>query len=505
MELNKDDKILVLEDIWKRFPGVIALKGVSLNIEKGEIVGLVGENGAGKSTLLKVIYGILKPDNGKIIWKGKEVHIDNPLHAMALGIFYVPQEIVLPLNITVMEALTLGYHVKGYFNLVDKKYMMSLAKEMLSVVGLDNVDPNEKVGNLSTASRQLLLVARAIGMNAELLIYDEPTSTLGPKEAENLLNNMRRLKNRGITQIFVSHRIEEVISVADRIIVLRDGYKVAEIDNKEKKAQPEEVIKLMIARDIKEFYPKVKLSIGNEILLVKNLKTKTLNDISFSVRGGEILGIFGLLGSGIYEIPKAIIGIVPRIRGEIFMENKRVDFKSPSEAVKHGLVYIPEDRRVMGLFPLLPAKHNITISSLDIFRKGLTRLLSIINTKSEYNTVSKLIKMVNLNPPEPDRKIMYFSGGNQQKVLISRAFTRPVKVVMLSEPTVGIDVGAKVEVRKLMIELARYGCGIVLISNDVHEIYGMSDRVIVISKGRIVYETSVEDTNAEQLLLFASR
>ncbi|MEM0027635.1 MAG: sugar ABC transporter ATP-binding protein [Ignisphaera sp.] len=504
MELNVNNGLLVLENIWKRFPGVVALKGVSMCVKKGEIIGLVGENGAGKSTLLKIIFGIFKPDSGRILWKGREVHIENPLHAMKMGIFYVPQELLLPPNLSIAEATMMGIEIRGGLKIVNYKQLSEEAKKIMSIVGIENLDPKTKIRQLDAATKQLVLIARALAMKAELLIFDEPTSSLSIAETERLLNTMLELKKNGIAQIFVSHRIEEVIKVADKIIVLRDGYKIAEYDNTTKKISIEEIIRAMIAREIKEFYPKVAVPIGDVILEVRNLTTKTLHKVSFNVRRGEIVGIFGLLGSGIYEIPKAITGLIEKTEGELLLDGKQISIRSPTEAIrKYGIIYIPEDRRNLGLFSLLPIRSNITISSLDILSKY--KAIQVIDNYRERDIVSKLMKTLNIVPPDPSRKVMYLSGGNQQKTLISRAFSRPVKVVFLGEPTVGVDVGAKVEIRKLMVELASKGCGIVLISDDVHEVLGMSDRIIVVSKGRVVAETLRSEATAEKLLEYASR
>jgi|UniRef100_A0A7C5UVD1 ABC-type sugar transport system, ATPase component len=502
--LEKDEYVLILEDIWKRFPGVVALKGVSLSVKRGEILGLVGENGAGKSTLLKIVFGIYKPDKGRIIWKGREVSVENPIHALNMGIFYVPQELLLPTNMSVAEAIAIGVEFNRSWQFVKYRDIENRAREILSKLGLGDLNPKTKIRDLTTAEKQLVLIARALAMKAELLIFDEPTSSLSISETHKFLNLMLELKKSFITQIFVSHRIEEVLSVADRIIVLRDGYKVAEFDNTEKKVTLDEVIKAMIARDIKEFYPKVKVELGDIVLEVQNLETENLHDISFTVRRGEILGIFGLLGSGIYDLPKAIVGLQRRIRGKIILEGREIRIANPTEAIKkYGILYVPEDRRNLGLFSILPVRHNVTISSLDLL--AIDKILNTINMVKESSMVSKLIKALNIIPPDPSRKVAYLSGGNQQKVLISRAFSRPLRVVLLSEPTVGIDVGAKVEVRRLMVNMAKQGFGVVLISSDYNEILGMSDRVIILSKGRKVAEFQREEATPDLLLKYASR
>ncbi len=502
--INEHDYILTLEDIWKKFPGTIALKGVSLAVKKGEILGLVGENGAGKSTLLKIIYGIFKPDKGKVFWKGKEVTIENPLKAMNMGIFYVPQELLIPPNISIAEAIAIGTELRRGLQLIKYRNIETKAKDILAKLGLEHLDPKTKIGTLTVAEKQLILIARALTLKAELLIFDEPTSSLNIIDTQKFLNLMLELRKAGLTQIFVSHRLEEVLFVADRIVVLRDGYKVAEFDNRDRKVTLDDIIRAMIAREIKEFYPKIKTEIGDIVFEVQDLETESLHNINFNVRKGEILGIFGLQGSGIYDVPRAVIGLQKRIRGKIFLERREVHINNPTEAVqKYGVLYVPEDRKNLGLFYILPIKHNITISSID--KLVIDKLFKTIDAFKEDSLTLKLMKALNIVPSDPHRKVIYLSGGNQQKVLISRCFTRPLKVVFLSEPTVGIDVGTKVELRKLIVNMASQGIAIVLISSDYNEVLHMSDRLIILSKGRKVAELKREEATPDILVKYASR
>ncbi len=499
-----DDVILLAKNIWKRFPGVVALKGVTIDVRKGEILGLVGENGAGKSTFLKILYGVYQPDEGEIILEGKKVVIHDPIHAMNLGIFYVPQEIILPPNMSVAEAMLLGCKFKGVFKRVNYKLIYEEARKALAAVGLEDLDPSKLVKELDTATRQLILVARGLALKSKILIFDEPTSSLGPEESERLLNLMVKQKSEGRTIIFVSHRVEEVLRVADRIVVLRDGRKVAEFDNRDKKVSIDAVIKAMVAREIKEFYPKEPVPIGRTVLEVENLTTTKVSNVSFNVRQGEILGIFGLLGSGIHDVARALAGYEKIISGTIKIDGAKIKITKPIDAIKNGILYIPEDRRGLGLIPLLNVKENISIVSLDLMRILKMGLASIIDKGKERNLARDLIKKLRIVPPDPNKKVMYLSGGNQQKVVVSRAFTRPVKVIIFSEPTTGIDVGAKVEIRRLMVELAKRGNSIILVSSDAHEICGMADRVIVMVKGRVVAELKREEASPEKLLKLAA-
>ncbi|MEM4880218.1 MAG: sugar ABC transporter ATP-binding protein, partial [Desulfurococcaceae archaeon] len=319
-----NEKVLVMSNIKKSFPGVQALKGVSIELRKGEILGLVGENGAGKSTLLKILTGVLHPDEGHIILRGKEVKIRNPQHAFSLGIAYVPQETNLYPNLSVAENMFLGVVTKGGWKRIKYNDLYIKAREYLSILGVEDLDPSLKVGQLSASMQQIVMIARALAARAEIFVLDEPTSALTPFEVNRLFSILRKLRDSGYSVIFVSHRLEEVLEISDRITVLRDGLKVAEYDLKESKVTIDDVVKAMIAREIKEFYPKEPVPIGDVILEVKNLSGPNISNINFHLRSGEILGVFGLLGSGIIELGLLLGGVIPATSGEIFVKGKKI-------------------------------------------------------------------------------------------------------------------------------------------------------------------------------------
>lgn len=488
MECSDERKILVMSGIKKSFPGVQALKGVSIELCRGEILGLVGENGAGKSTLLKILTGVLSPDEGKIILRGTEVKIKNPSHALSLGIAYVPQEINLYPNLTVAENILLGIKLRGGINRVKYSDLYTEAKKYLDVLGVEDLDPSVKVGELSTSMQQIVMIARALAAKAEIFVLDEPTSALTPFEVERLFSVLKKLKESGYSVIFVSHRLEEVLSISDRIVVLRDGLKVAEFDLAKTKVSIDDVVKAMIAREIKEFYPKEKVEIGDVVLEVRNLNGPNVINVSFSLRKGEILGVFGLLGSGVSELGMILTGVIPPSSGEIIVKGKKVKVTRPIDALNNGIAVLPEDRRRQGLVPLLNVKENVTLPVLPSLKIVNIGAVSPINFSRENEIVGKLIDLVNLVPRDPLRRVMYFSGGNQQKVLVARTFAINPDIIVLCEPTKGIDVGAKVEIRRFMVQLAKQGKGIILVSTDLHEVVGMSDRILVMRKGKVVRE-----------------
>mgnify|MGYP000338936770 CR=1 FL=1 len=494
-----EEVILLMENIWKRFPGVVALKGVTIDVKRGEILGLVGENGAGKSTLLKILFGVYKADEGRIVWKGREVEVKNPYHAMTLGISYVPQETLLSPNLSIAENIFLGFRLRKGFSLMKYSDIVDDAKKLLSALDLD-VDPMTRVGELSVAMQQLVMVARALAFNAELIVFDEPTSALGPRETERLLSVMLKLKERGISIIFVSHRIEEVLKVADRVVVLRDGKKVATFDNREKKVSLSEVVRAMIARDVKEFFPKEEVPIKEKVFEVRNLSGGKVKNVSFYVRSGEILGIFGLVGSGRTTMAQMIVGARPKKSGEVYVDGKKVIIKKPSDAIKAGIAYLPEDRRYQGLVLRMNVRDNITLPILKRIRSLSMGLLSPINRVKEEGIVSDHIGKLRIVPPDPNRKTMYLSGGNQQKVVLAKWLASRARVLILDEPTRGIDVGAKVEIRKLMVELAREGKAVILISSELMEVLGMSDRILVMADGKIVAEFERAEATPQKVM-----
>ena len=493
-------EILVAENIWKTFPGVVAVKGASLKVYEGEIVGLVGENGAGKSTLLKVLTGVLRRDRGRVNWLGRDVDFHSPFEALKNGIMYVPQDIVLAKNLSLADNIFLGMENQRFFSRKRSSSELETARKVLKELGVD-LDPNLKGGDVGTAVAQLVLIARALHFNAKLLAFDEPTSALGPVEVRKLLDLMLKLKNKGISMIFVSHKIEEVMEVADRIYVMRDGEIVAEFtrDNYDLNA----VIKAMIAREVREFFPKEQVQIGEVVFEVKELADTSgvVKNISFYVKRGEIVGIYGIVGSGRTEMAQTLVGFRRRKSGRVVIEGKEVVIRNPADALMNGVAYLPEDWRLSLVF-LLPVKNNISLPILNTpevkaFNAGL---MSAVKSTVERYLAEKYIKMLRIVPPDPNRKAQFLSGGNRQKVAIAKLLAAKAKVLILDEPTHGIDVGTKVEIRRLMVELAKEGKAIVLISSELPEVLNMSDRVYVMRDGEIVAEFTREEVSEEKVI-----
>ncbi len=489
--------ILLAENIWKRYPGVIAVKNVTMKVKEAEILGLVGENGAGKSTLLKILTGVIRRDSGKIYWFGKIVEFSSPLEALKHGLMYIPQDIVLVGNLSLAENIFLGTEKKWLFKPRSEAEELAIASELFKELGV-NVNPMAKGSSVGAAIAQLTLIARALYFKAKLIAFDEPTSALGPFETEQLLNLMLKLRSMGISIIFVSHKIEEVMKVADRIYVMRDGEIVKEFTRDQFNIN--EIIRAMIAREVKEFFPKQPVEIGDKVLEVRNLSDYTgfIKNVSFYVRKGEILGIYGIVGSGRTEMAQTLIGYRRKASGEILLEGKPIVIEKPFDAIKNGIVYLPEDWR-LALVYLMCVKDNITLSIANSLKLSELGLVSPVDMRKEHEIVKSFIEKLRIVPKDPYRKTMYLSGGNRQKVAVAKLLATGAKVLILDEPTHGIDVGAKVEIRKLMVELAREGKAIILISSELPEVLNMSDRILVMRNGTIVAEFRKEEASEQKV------
>ncbi|MEM2627318.1 MAG: sugar ABC transporter ATP-binding protein [Ignisphaera sp.] len=484
--------------MWKKFPGVIAVKGVTIKVYPGEIVGLVGENGAGKSTLLKCISGVIKGDEGRILWLGKLVEFRSPSEALKHGVMYVPQDIVLVKNLSLYDNIFLGMESKRLLSVKNSNEELEISKKLLQDLGVE-VDPKIRGREVGAAIAQLVLIARALHFKAKLIAFDEPTSALGPIEVEKFLNLMQKLKSMGISMILVSHKIEEVMKVADRIYVMRDGHLVAEFHREN--FDTNTIIKTMIAREIKEFFPKEEVQIGEPLLEVRDLTDyeEFVRSISFTVRQGEIVGVYGIVGSGRTEMALTLIGYRRKLRGEVYIEGRKVEITRPSDAYGYGIAYLPEDWR-FSLVYLMNVKENISLPILHRLRRFNLGLVSQVSLSEEYELANKFIEFLRITPQDPLRRVMYLSGGNRQKVALAKLLAANAKVLILDEPTHGIDVGTKVEIRKLMIELAKQGKGIVLISSELAEVLSMSDRIYVMRKGRIVMEFSRSEVTEDKVI-----
>lgn len=493
------DKILQLIDIVKVFPGVKALDGVNIDIIRGEIHALVGENGAGKSTLMKILSGIYRPTNGKVVLGGKEIILENTKQAQELGITIIHQEFSLIPYLNAVENIFLGRELRKRNGLLDKKLMKEKAQELLKRIEVE-INLEKSVDGLSVAEQQFIEIAKALSVNANFLILDEPTATLTEGEVAHLFNLMRTLKKNGVSMIFISHHMDEIFQISDRFSVLRDGKWIGtEVTNKVTK---DDIIRMMVGRDLKETFPeRAYLKIEKEVLLeVKKLKNKRVKDVSFKLNKGEILGICGLVGSGRTEVVRALIGADKVMVKEIYMKGKKVDIKSPYEALKYSIALIPEDRKSQGLVLESSVKSNISLSGLT----KITNKFNFIDKVKEINIVEKYVSSLKIKTPDIYRLVRNLSGGNQQKVVIAKCLNTGCEILIFDEPTRGIDVGAKAEIYKLMRELVDRGISIIMISSELPEILGMSDRILVMYKGEITGEISAKEANQEKIMYYAT-
>lgn len=471
-----ETKLLELKNIKKFFGPTKALNGVSFDLKRGEIHCLVGENGAGKSTLIKTLAGLHKPDSGEIYIEGKVVHIDSPNESEALGISVVHQELNLCEDLTVAENIYLGNESrKGLF--LDKKAQLKRAESLLKEID-SSIDPSAVVRALSTGKRQITEIARAVSGDTKIIIFDEPTSSLSEAESENLFSIVEDLRKKGIGIIYISHRMEEIFRLADRVTVLRDGESVGMLCGNE--IEKERIVSMMVGRSLANYYIRNNQP-GTEVLFeAEHVSGGLIRDVSFCVRRGEILGFSGLVGAGRTELMRLIFGVDAKTSGIFRMEGREIVINSPRDAIRQGITYVPEDRKQEGLFLEKSISFNTSICSLNEIIRHLS-----VNRKAEKELVDKNGARMRLKMASPEQEVRALSGGNQQKVLIGRWLTVSNKIIILDEPTRGIDVGAKADIYKILDELAGQGFGIVLVSSELQEIVGMCDRVYVMHDNRI--------------------
>ena len=487
--------LLEMRGITKQFPGVLALSDVSLSVWPGEVLALVGENGAGKSTLMKILSGVYKKDAGEILLDGSPVDITGPLHARQLGISIIYQELNVLNNMNIAENIFMGREKKKN-GFVDKKLQHDEARALLDRVGL-SVDTHTRTGRLSTAQKQMVEVAKALSTNARMIIMDEPTSSLTEKETETLFGIIRKLRADGVAIVFVSHRMNEIFEIADRIAVMRDGQMIQAISADD--ATEQSVIAAMVGRDVRNLFVKETAPIGDVALEVRGLSTKGfLKDISFHVRSGEIVGFAGLVGAGRSEVMRAVFGIDPRESGEILVRGKPVDIHTTVDALRAGLGFVPEDRKEQGLILKMSVRHNATIAALPSVANGW-----FLDKKRERDLAGRYIDKLRVKTPSQEQRVLNLSGGNQQKVVIAKWMAINPSVLILDEPTRGIDVGAKKEIHLLMSELVAQGVAIIMISSELPEILGMSDRIYVMHDGRIKGEMPRGEATQEAIMRMA--
>ena len=488
--------ILKLKNITKEFPGVVALNNINFGLMKGEVHVLLGENGAGKSTLVKVLSGAYSKDSGEIYLNGVKIEIKNPKHAQQLGIGIIYQELNLIPHLTVAENIFLGSEYLNSFGLINNKKIYEETKKLLDELNV-HINPDSLVSTLGTAQQQMVEIARALSLNSQILIMDEPTSSLTKNEIHQLFQTIRKLKQKGVAIIYISHRLEEIFEIGDRVTILRDGNYVATklIDETDQN----ELVKMMVNRDLKDHYPKRRAGAGKELLRVNNLSTKDLlKNISFRLNSGEILGIYGLLGSGRTELARVIFGADTYETCEIYLNERLIKINSPSKAIKEGIGFLTEDRKTQGLILDICIKHNISITTLNEFSK-----FGFIDGKNEEQVSEKYISDLKIKTTGSDQIVRFLSGGNQQKVVFAKWLNSGANIYIFDEPTRGIDVGAKQEIYELMNKLTEDGSGIMMISSELPEILGMSDRVLVMHNGEISADLENKNLTQEELLNYA--
>lgn len=489
--------MLKVEGISKSFPGVKALDKVNITAYGGEVTAIMGENGAGKSTLMKILSGVYTKDEGEIFIQGVKANIKGIKSAEEYGVTIIHQELSIINNLTVAQNLFLGNEKVNKFGIINKKLLIERSRSFLEQIGC-NVDPNELAGNLNVGEKQMVEIAKALTKNAGIIIMDEPTTALTEVETKNLFNVIDNLKNKGLAIIYISHRMEEIFSICDRVEVLRDGKyagnaMIKDIDNNK-------LISMMVGRKIEDQIPYKKIAAGKNILEVRNLSSNAgTKNVSFDLKAGEILGIAGLMGSGRTELAKTIFGYYKKTSGSVKINEKHILGKSIQEAIDNGICYLSEDRKKEGCVLGLSVADNMTLTNLKSYEnKGF-----VINKIKESDEVSYYIKKINIKTPFPKQIIKNLSGGNQQKVILAKWLMLHPEVLIIDEPTKGIDVGAKKEIYELLNELKSSGKAIIIISSDMPEVLGISDRILVMCGGEISGELSREEATQEKIMKLA--
>lgn len=498
MVFNKE-YLLEMRDITKKFPGVVAVDNVSFNVRPGTVHALIGENGAGKSTLMKVLAGEYIPEEGSIFLNGEKMNIQNTRDALDAGISTVYQELNLVPDMTIAENMFLGHEKLNLSKVfVDAKSMNEEAESYLEDVGLSNFSGKTLLRKLSVSQQQMVEIAKGLNRGSKLIILDEPTSAITETEVRTLFKLINDLRQKGITFIYISHKLNEIFEISDEITVMRDGRFVETRPTSE--MSENQLISLMVGRELTEMFPKIKTKIGDVAFEAKGLTREgVFEDVSFSVHHGEILGISGLMGAGRTEVARAIFGLDPLNSGEMTLLGLPYEVTAPFNAIERGLVYLPEDRKALGLVLERSVLENLSLASLKMFSR-----LGLINLKYEREECEASVKRYKVKTHSLDVDVKNLSGGNQQKVVIGKWLMRPVKVLIVDEPTRGIDVGAKAEIHRLLSELANNGIAIIMISSELPEILGMSDRVAVMHEGKLKGILSREDATQESIMRLAT-
>jgi len=490
------EHVLRMQGISKRFPGVHALDQVQLNVRKGTVHALMGENGAGKSTLMKCLIGIYAPDSGTIELNSEQVRIVNTHHALSMGISMIHQELSPIPHMTVAENIFLGREPLTWYGLVDMRELNRRTRELLGRLGIA-VAPEKKMVELSIANTQLVEIAKAISYDSSLIVMDEPTSAITEAEVANLHNIIRSLRDRGVSIIYITHKMDEVFNICNEVTVLRDGRYVG--TSPIQALSHDLLIQKMVGRELTDMFHKEETPVGEPILYVRNYSGKRFRDVTFQVRRGEIFGLAGLMGAGRTELLETIFGVHPRTSGEIYLHGKKVEIRRPSDSIRHGLALLTEDRKLTGLYLNATVRDNISIANLLRYLAG-----PFVRFRKVVADCERMRQALRIKTPSLQQKVRNLSGGNQQKVLLSRWLLTEPEILILDEPTRGIDVGAKAEIYRLMVDLARSGKAIIMISSELPEVLGMCDRIMVMHEGDKVGEVVRGDATQERILQMAT-
>lgn len=489
--------LLDMADIRKQFPGVVALDGVDLQVEAGEVHALLGENGAGKSTLIKILAGLYTPDCGEITFRGERLNGASPQKILSHGIGFIHQERMQIPYFTVGQMLFLGHEPHKKSGLIDWRRLYDEADRALADTLGAHIDARTPMQHLTVSEKQLVDITKILMTNPSLIVFDEPTGPLSEEEVERLFTVIRNLKSRDITVIYVSHRLDEIFRICDRATVLKDGKRVGTVDVKS--SSPDQIVTMMVGRKLEEQFPKTSVAMGPVVIEAENLsRGNAVRGVSFSVRSGEILGIYGLVGAGRTETMRLVFGADHMDSGAIKVDGKAVVIKSPADAVHAGIALVPEDRRGQGILVDMSVKENATLASLNRVSAG-----GFLRQGAERAVVGDFVNRLSIKTPSPNQLVKYLSGGNQQKVVLAKWMANRARVFVFDQPTIGVDVGAKAEIYKLMGSLAAEGAAVILVSSEIPEITGLSDRVLVMYRGRVSAELSREEAVAEKLLFYA--
>ncbi|MDB5556666.1 MAG: putative ribose/galactose/methyl galactoside import ATP-binding protein [Rhizobium sp.] len=490
--------LLEVEDVRKEFPGVVALDNVRLTLKRGTVHALMGENGAGKSTLMKILAGIYTPDTGTFKLRGQNIRLKSPLDALENGIAMIHQELNLMGTMTVAENIWIRREPKNRFGLIDHGKMRRMTEELFRRLDID-IDPEIKIGKLSVANRQMVEIAKAVSFNSDVLIMDEPTSALTEKEVTHLFKIIRALKAEGKGIIYITHKMNELFDIADEVSVFRDGHYIATKAATE--VTRDEIIRMMVGREITQMFPKETVPIGDVVLSVRGLTlNKVFRDVSFDVRAGEILGLAGLVGSGRSNVAETIFGVTPASSGTIHINGKQVNISSPAVAMRHGMAFLTEDRKDTGCFLLLDIQDN---TQMAVLQNRYVNFGFVQQSKLSKDAAT-MANRLRVRTPDMHEPIVNLSGGNQQKVLIARWLLTNPKILILDEPTRGIDVGAKAEIHRLISQLAGQGVAVIMISSEMPEVLGMSDRIMVLHEGRMTGILDRKDADQVKIMELAS-